>query len=63
MTGDNDGTSTGLFTLFDKVDLVKSLALVGDFELLGKFIVSDAASVNHRLGREYILQKNTACQA
>ena len=48
MTSEDNCASTGLFALLDLVYLVKSLAFVGLFKLLGKVVVTNGTSEDNR---------------
>lgn len=54
---DNDSAGTGLFPLFDKVNLIEALPGVSGLKLLGKIIVTDASGVHHGFWREDVLNR------
>jgi hypothetical protein len=55
MSSDDDGTSTRLLALLDKIYLIKPFTLVGGLELLGKIIISNTPGVYYRFGRQNVL--------
>ena len=57
MPRDNDSTGTGLFPLFDIVNLIEALPGVSSLELLGQVIVTDASGVHHRFWRKDVLNQ------
>jgi hypothetical protein len=58
VASDDDSARASLFALLNLVDLTETLALVGSLELLREIVISDAARVHHRVGRENVLYTN-----
>lgn len=55
MTCQDDGARASLFALFDLVSRRDAFTLVGGLELGRKLVITDAASVDDRVGRKDIL--------
>ncbi|SRR6266446_6122892 len=55
MTGDDDGTCPGLFTLIDEISFGETLSFVCFLELLSKLVVAYATGVDHGVWREHVL--------
>lgn len=55
VTGDNDGTSTSLLALLDKVRALDALLDVDGGKLFCELIIADTTGVDHRVGRENVL--------
>ena len=47
VSSDNDTAGTGLLTLLDEVDIGETFAAVRSAQLLGEFVIANAASVNN----------------
>ena len=58
MTCYNHSASTSLLSFLDEVYLIEPFALVGNFELLSKAVISNASCEDNRFGRQDILRKN-----
>ena len=50
-------TSAGLFSLFDKVNIIEALPGVSSLELLGQIVVTDASGVHHGFWRKDVLNR------
>lgn len=53
---DDDGASTSLLALLDKIRIAETLLLVGRLQLLSKLVITDTACVDHRVGWQDILR-------